>query len=90
MVLKTGSRCSDNPITRFCFYGENVGRSFVMCSHDPFFRSDKESSIWCQNDHAKFVGAFHVSKRVLDENRALGQNICPRGGKDLTEKSTNS
>ena len=22
-----------------------------MCSHDPIFRTDKESSIWRQNDH---------------------------------------
>ena len=42
-----------------------------MCSHDPFFRTDRESSIWRQNDHAKFVGAFHLSKRVSDENRAF-------------------
>ena len=49
---------------------ENVGRLFVVCSHDPFFRTNKESSIWRQNDHAKFVGAFHLSRRVSDENRA--------------------
>ena len=24
-----------------------------MCSHDPFFRTNKESSIWRQNDHEK-------------------------------------
>ena len=41
-----------------------------MCSHDPFFRTNKESSIWRQNDHAKFVGAFHLARRVSDENRA--------------------
>ena len=22
-----------------------------MCSHDQIFRTDKESSTWCQNDH---------------------------------------
>ena len=37
MVPKTGSRRSDSPISRFRFCGENVGRSFVVCSHDPFF-----------------------------------------------------
>ena len=40
-----------------------------MCSHDPFFRTDKESSIWRENDRAIFVGAFHLSRRVSDENR---------------------
>ena len=57
---------SDSLILKFCFCGKNV-RSFVVCSHDLFFRTNKESSIWCQNDHAKFVGAFHVSRRVSDE-----------------------
>ena len=32
------------------FCGENVGKSFVVCSHDPIFRTNKESSIWRQND----------------------------------------
>ena len=42
LVPKTGSRRSDGPISRFRFCGENVGRSFVVCSHDPFFRTNKE------------------------------------------------
>ena len=46
-----------------------------MCSHDPFFRTNKESSIWRQNDHAKFVGAFHLSRRVSDKNRACSISI---------------
>ena len=75
MVPKIGSRRSDGPISRFRFCGENVGRSFVVCSHDPFFRTNKESSIWRQNDHAKFVGAFHLSRRVSDENRACSISI---------------
>ena len=75
MVPKIGSRRSDGPISRFRFCGENVGRSFVVCSHDPFFRTNKESSIWRQNDHAKFVGAFHISRRVSDENRACSISI---------------
>ena len=54
----------------------SVGRSFVVCSHDPFFRTNKESSIWHQNDHAKFVGAFHVSRKVSDKNRACSISIC--------------
>ena len=58
LVLKTGSKRSDGPISRLRFCGENVGRSFVVCSHGSFFRTNKESSIWRQNDHAKFVGAF--------------------------------
>ena len=39
------------------------------------FRTNKESSIWPQNDHAKFVGAFHLSRRVSDENRARSISI---------------
>ena len=75
LVPKTGSRRSDGPISRFRFCGENVGRSFAVCSHDPFFTTNKESSIWLQNDHAKFVGAFHLSRRVSDENRACSISI---------------
>ena len=40
-----------------------------------FFRTNKESSIWRQNDHAKFVGALHLSRRVSDENRACSISI---------------
>ena len=50
LVPKIGSRRSDGPISRFRFCVENVGRSFVVCSHDSSFRTDKESSIWRQND----------------------------------------
>ena len=75
LVPKTGSRRSDGPISRFRFCGENVGRSFAVCSHDTFFRTNKESSIWPQNDHYKFVGAFHLSRRVSDENRACSISI---------------
>ena len=46
-----------------------------MCSHDPFFRTNKESSIWRQNDHAEFVGTFHLSRRLSDENRACSISI---------------
>ena len=42
---------SDGPISRFRFCGENVGRSFLVCSHDPTCRTDKKSSIWRQSDH---------------------------------------
>ena len=51
------------------------GHLQCVCSHDPIFRTDKESSIWRQNDHAKFVGAFHLSRRVSDENRACSISI---------------
>ena len=51
LVPKIGSRRSDGPISRFRFCVENVGRSFVVCSHDPIFRTNKESSIWRQNDY---------------------------------------
>ena len=51
LVPKIGSRRSDGTISRFRFCGENVGRSFVVCSHDPIFRTSKDFSIWRQNDH---------------------------------------
>ena len=51
MVSKIGSRRSDGPISRLHFCGENVGRSFVVCSHYPIFGTNKESLIWRQNDH---------------------------------------
>ena len=51
LCTKIGSRRSDSPISRFRFCDENVGRSFVVCSHDPIFGTDKESSIWRQNYH---------------------------------------
>ena len=70
MVPKTGSRRSDGLISRFLFCGENVRRSLVVCSHDPFFRTNKESSIWRQNDHEKISVPFHLSRRVSAENRA--------------------
>ena len=79
-VPKIGSRRSDGLISRFRFCGENVGRSFVVCSHDPIFRANKESSIWHQNVlsqgyHAKFVGTFRLSGRMSDENRACSISI---------------
>ena len=46
-----------------------------MCSHYPFFSTNKESSIWRQNDHTEFAGAFHLSRRVSDENRACSGSI---------------
>ena len=75
LVPKIGSRRSDGPISRFRFCGESVGKSFIVCSHDPFFRTKKESSIWRQNDHTKFVCTFHLSRRVWDENIACSISI---------------
>ena len=46
------------------FFGENVGRSFVVCSHDPFSELTKNLQIWRKNVHTKFVGALHLSRRV--------------------------
>ena len=52
----------NGPISRIRFCGENVGRSFVVCSNDTIFRNNNESSIWRQNDQqgyrAKFVDVF--------------------------------
>ena len=71
MVPKIGSRRSDGPISRFGFCGENVGRSFVVCSHDPIFRTNKESSIWRQTiTGISCKICRRLSRRVSDENRA--------------------
>ena len=79
LVPKIRSRRSDGPISRFRFYGENVGRSFIVCSHDPIFRTNQESLIWSQNDHRDIMqtlaGAFHLSRRVSDKNRACSISI---------------
>ena len=63
MVPKTGSRRSHGPISRFRFCGENVGRSFVVCSHDAFFRTNKASSIWRQNDHVFIRSVFRNEQK---------------------------
>ena len=48
-----------------------MSEGHLQCVHTIlFFRTNKESLIWRQNDHAKIVGAFHLSRRVSDENRA--------------------
>ena len=80
LVPKIGSRRSYGPISRSHFCGENVGRSFVVCSHDLIFRTNKESSFnlapkRTQGYHAKFVGAFYLSRRVSDENRTCSISI---------------
>ena len=68
---------SDGPMSRFHFCGENVGRSFVECSHNPIFGTNKgRQNICSQGYHAKLVGAFHLSRRVLDETRACSISIC--------------
>ena len=78
LVPKIGSRRSDGPISRFRFCGENVGRSFVVCSHDPIFRTNKESSIGAkrsQGYHIRFLGAFQLARRLSDKNRACSISI---------------
>ena len=69
LVPKIVSRRSDGPISRFRVCGENVGRSFVVCSHDPFFRTNKESLIWRQKDRALSVPfIFQGECRMKIEN----------------------
>ena len=41
LVPEIGRRRSYGPISRFRFCGEDVGRSFVVYSHDPIFRTKK-------------------------------------------------
>ena len=53
-----------------------MSEGHLKCAHTiRFFRTNKESSIWRQNDHVKFVGAFHLSRRVSDEKRACSISI---------------
>ena len=52
---KIESRRSDGPISRSRFCCENVGRPFVVCSHDLIFTTEKESSIWRQKDHRDII-----------------------------------
>ena len=69
LLPKIGSRCSDGPMSRFRLCGENVRRSFVVCSDDPVFRTNKESSIWCQNDHRDIVQNLSAPFIVQEECR---------------------
>ena len=53
-----------------------MSEGHLQCVHTiRFSELTKESSIWRQDDHAKFVGAFHLSRRVSDENRACSISI---------------
>ena len=76
LVPKIGSRRSYGPISRFRFCGENVGKSFVVCSRDPIFRIFNLAPKRSHGYHAKFGGAFHLSRGVSDENRACSISIC--------------
>ena len=49
-----------------------------MCSHDPNFRTNKESAIWRQNDHRDIMQNLlmpFIFKKVSDENRACSVSI---------------
>ena len=61
MVFKIGSKRSDCPISRFRFCGENVGRSFSMCSHDPIFGTNKIGSL-----ETNRVNGASVIKNTVD------------------------
>ena len=49
-----------------------MSEGHLWCVHTIRF---SELTIWRQNDHAKFIGAFHLSRRVSDENRACSISI---------------
>ena len=71
------------------FCGENVGISFIVCSHHRFSELTKNlRSIWRQNDHAKFVGAFHLPKRMSDENRAYSISMVHFANSETEEAGT--
>ena len=76
LVPKIGKRRSDGPISSFHVFVMIMSK--VICG--VFTRSDFQN--WqrtfnlapkrSQEYHAEFIGVFHLSRRVLDENRA-----CP-------------
>ena len=75
LVPKIGSRRSDGPISRFRFCGEDVERSFVVCSHDPIFRTNKESSIWRQNDHRDSMQNLSAPSMFQEEYRMKIEHV---------------
>ena len=77
LVPKIGSRRSEDLISRFRFCGENIGRSFIVCSQEQIFRTNKESSIWRQNDHMDIMQNLSAlfSRKISDENRACSVSI---------------
>ena len=75
LVPKIGSRRSDSPILRFCFCGENVRKSFVVCSRSPIFRTDNESSIWHQNNHWDIIQNLSVPLIFQEECRMKIEHV---------------
>ena len=70
LVPKIGSRRSDDPISTFHICDENVGRSFVVCSHDPIFRTKRIFNLAPKRSqgYAKFVGAFQEECQMKIEH----------------------
>ena len=75
LVPKIGRRRSDGPISRFRFCGENIGRSFAVCSHDPIFRTNKESSIWRLNYHKDIMQNLSVPFIFHEECRMKIEHV---------------
>ena len=75
LVPRIGSRRSDGLISRFRFCGENVGKSFVVCSHGPIFRTNKESSIWRQNDHRDIMQNLSAPFILQEECRMKIEHV---------------
>ena len=73
-VPKIGSRRSVRWISRFRFCGEDVGRSLVVCSHDPIFRTNKDS-LWRQNDHRDIVQNLSVPFIFQEECRMKIEHV---------------
>ena len=75
LIPKIASRGSEGPISRFRFSGENVGRPFVVCSRDPIFRTDKEFSIWRENDHRNIMHNLSASFIFQEECRMKIEHV---------------
>ena len=83
-VISTLKARSHDQALRIKFFGSKnwkqaLGRSdfkIPFCGEN--VRTNKGSSIWRQNDHAEFVGAFHLSKRISDENENRAYSISIR------------
>ena len=53
-----------------------MSEGHLWCVHTiRFSELTKNLQFGAKNDHAKFVGAFHLSRRVLDENKACSISI---------------
>ena len=66
LVPEIGNRRSDGPILRFCFCGENVGRSFVVCPHHPIMRFENWKQAFRGSDFKVYVHMIRFSELTMN------------------------